>query len=46
MMNKGDVWFARLDEIAEHVRKSVANGLYTPRIDQLPYYQGPVKANK
>jgi len=46
MMQKGDVWFARMDEIAAHVQRSVRTGVYTPRIDSLPYYQGPVKANK
>ncbi|MCY1375254.1 hypothetical protein D9M69_626600 [compost metagenome] len=46
MMEKGDVWFARLDEIAAHVRNSVSDGLYRPRIGSLPYYRGLVKANK
>lgn len=46
MMLKGDVWFATMDEIAAHVQRSVRTGVYTPRIDSLPYYQGPVKANK
>lgn len=46
MMVKGDVWFARMDEIAAHVQRSVSTGVYKPRIDSLPYYQGPVKANK
>ena len=45
-MSKGDVWFARMDEIAAHVQKSVAAGAYTPRIDNLPYYRGPVIAHK
>ena len=44
MMAKGDVWFARMDEIAAHVQRSVATGAYKLRIDKLPYYQGPVKA--
>ncbi|MGE8154185.1 hypothetical protein ACQKP5_23450 [Pseudomonas vancouverensis] len=46
MMAKGDVWFARMDEIAAHVQRSVATGSYTPRVDRLPYYQGPVKAHQ
>jgi hypothetical protein len=46
MMAKGDVWFARMDEIAAHVQRSVATGAYEPRIDRLPYYQGPVKAHR
>jgi hypothetical protein len=46
MMAKGDVWFARMDEIAAHVQRCVATGSYTPRVDRLPYYQGPVKAHQ
>jgi hypothetical protein len=46
MMEKGGVWFAPMDEIAAHVQRSVRTGVYTPRIDSLPYYQGPVTANK
>ena len=45
-MQKGDVWFAPMDEIAAHVQRSVRAGVYTPRIDSLPYYQGPVKAKR
>ena len=42
MKGKGDVWFATMEEIAAHVRKVIANGVYKPRIDNLPYYTGPV----
>ena len=42
MQGKGDVWFATMEEIAAHVRKVIADGAYKPRIDNLPYYTGPV----
>ena len=37
-----DVWFARLDQIADHLDQLVARGEYTPRRDTLPYYTEPV----
>jgi hypothetical protein len=40
MQAKGGVWFARLDEIAAHVRREVAAG-WTPRLDRLPFRQAP-----
>ena len=42
MKGKGDVWFATMEEIAAHVRKVIDNGTYKPRIDDLPYYTGPI----
>ena len=42
MKGKGDVWFATMEEIAAHVRKVIDNGTYKPRVDNLPYYTGPV----
>ncbi|MFT5114148.1 MAG: peptidoglycan/xylan/chitin deacetylase (PgdA/CDA1 family) [Parasphingorhabdus sp.] len=42
MKNKGDVWFARMEDIAAHVQSCIDDGSYTPRIDHLPYYAGPV----
>ncbi|PLR78347.1 ribulose phosphate epimerase [Bacillus sp. V3-13] len=42
MQQKGDVWFATLEEIALHVKKCVENGSYIPRVDQLPYYEGQI----
>jgi peptidoglycan/xylan/chitin deacetylase (PgdA/CDA1 family) len=40
MQAKGGVWFARLDEIAAHVRREVAAG-WTARLDRLPFRQAP-----
>jgi peptidoglycan-N-acetylglucosamine deacetylase len=42
MHGKGGVWFATLEEIARHVRKVIADERWTPRIDNLPYYNGPI----
>ncbi len=42
MQAKGDVWFAKMEDIAAHVRKVVADGSWRPRIDRLPYYPGPI----
>ena len=39
MQGKGDVWFARMEDIAGHVRQCIDDGSYTPRIDKLPYYR-------
>ncbi len=37
-----DVWFAPLEEIADHIDNLRAQGIYTPRTDHLPYYSAPV----
>jgi hypothetical protein len=42
MKGKGDVWFATMEEIAVHVKKCIDDGSYTPRVDELPYYDKPV----
>lgn len=42
MHQKGKVWFAPLADIAAHVRKLMAAGQWRPRVDRLPYYEGPI----
>jgi peptidoglycan/xylan/chitin deacetylase (PgdA/CDA1 family) len=42
MQGKGKVWFAKLEDIATHVKKVVADGSWNPRVDRLPYYPGPI----
>ncbi|MDQ0219854.1 polysaccharide deacetylase [Peribacillus cavernae] len=42
MQEKGNVWFATLEEIALHVEKCIDDGTYKPREDQLPYYDGKI----
>ena len=42
MQEKGDVWFARMEDIAAHVRVEINAGRHKPRIDRLPYYDGPI----
>ena len=38
MLDKGNVWFAPMEEIARHVKKCIDDGSYAPRVDRLPYY--------
>jgi peptidoglycan/xylan/chitin deacetylase (PgdA/CDA1 family) len=42
MHNKGKVWFATLEEIAAHTRALIASGQWQPRVDRMPYYEGPI----
>ncbi|MFO7858320.1 MAG: polysaccharide deacetylase [Ectothiorhodospiraceae bacterium] len=42
MCDTGDVWFAPLEEIANHLLQVEKAGTYQPRADRLPYYQEPV----
>ncbi len=37
-----NVWFAPLEEIAAHVQAVRQAGDYAPRVEQLPYFEGPV----
>jgi peptidoglycan-N-acetylglucosamine deacetylase len=39
MREKGDVWFATMEEIARHIRHCMDDGSYRPRVDDLPYYR-------
>lgn len=40
MQAKGDVWFATGEEVAAHLRKLMAEGLYDPRVEHVPFYTG------
>ena len=42
-LNSKKVWFAPLDEIVGHVQGLIDEGVYSPKIDRLPYYSGPVQ---
>tara|TARA_A100001037_G_scaffold290076_1_gene302498 strand:+ start:795 stop:1712 length:918 start_codon:yes stop_codon:yes gene_type:complete len=42
MHDKGQVWFATLEDIADHINKLRRDGVWQPRVDQLPYYDGPI----
>jgi peptidoglycan/xylan/chitin deacetylase (PgdA/CDA1 family) len=42
MLGTGEVWFARMEDIARHVQECRANGSWSPRVDDLPYYARPV----
>ncbi len=38
MMNKGDVWFAPLEQIAEHVQEQIKSGSYVPQTEWIPFH--------
>lgn len=42
MHDKGDVWFATLEEITAHIERLIEDGTWTPRMDMLPQYPAPV----
>jgi len=42
MHAKGGVWFARLDQVCDHVHKLMAEGRWTPRYETFPLYQSPL----
>ena len=42
MQAKGGVWFARLDQICDHVQKLIVEGRWTPRCEILPIYESPL----
>jgi hypothetical protein len=42
MQTRGGVWFATMEEIALHVQKCIDDGSWTPRLDDLPYYEGTI----
>ncbi|MFC5175603.1 polysaccharide deacetylase family protein [Nocardioides taihuensis] len=42
MMQKGQVWFATLDEISAYTRKLIDDGSWTPNSEQLPQYTGVI----
>jgi hypothetical protein len=41
-LNTRDVWFAPLEEIIGHVDGLRSEGSYAPRVEKLPYFDGPV----
>ncbi|WP_342642124.1 polysaccharide deacetylase family protein [Rhodoligotrophos ferricapiens] len=40
---RGDVWFAPLEDIANHVLALQRAGTYRPRVDEVPFYTQPVE---
>ena len=46
MQETGQVWFATLEQIANHVKSCATAGTYRPRVDRLPYYNGPQKPER
>lgn len=44
ILSLGNVWFASMEEIAAHVEAVARSGEYSPRVEKLPQYAGPVSA--
>ena len=44
MQEKGDVWFATLEEIAKHTLEVVQSGKWSARTDRLPFCNSPINA--
>ena len=42
MRSKGGVWFARLEQICDHVNELKANKKWQPRTEKLPVYHSPL----
>ena len=42
MHAKGGVWFARLDQVCDHVHKLMDRGRWTPHYETFPLYQSPL----
>ena len=42
VLERRDVWFAPMYEIALHVKEQIASGLYVPRVEKLPQYHQPI----
>lgn len=42
MQKHGDVWFASMEDIAAHMRRLEAEGVYRPRRIRLPYNERPI----
>jgi peptidoglycan-N-acetylglucosamine deacetylase len=42
MLRKGDVWFASMEQIANHLNTCIKNGTYEPTIEDMPVYSSPL----
>lgn len=42
MKDKGDVWFATMEEIASHISGLMNRGQWQPRVEHLPFWPEPV----
>ena len=42
MMERGEVWFATLEQIAIHMRTQIDEGNYEPRIQTMPIKDGRI----
>jgi hypothetical protein len=42
MHDRGGIWFATTEQIAQHVRTVIDAGQWAPRVRKLPYPRGPI----
>jgi peptidoglycan/xylan/chitin deacetylase (PgdA/CDA1 family) len=42
MIERGEVWFAAMEDIAQHVSTCIAAKTFTPKIEVTPAYDGPI----
>lgn len=42
MQNKGGVWITTMDEIATHTRGLIDRGEWSPRVQQIPFWDAPM----
>ena len=45
MLEKGDVWFATMEQIASHIQTCIRDGSYAPSIEEMPPSAGPLPAS-
>jgi peptidoglycan/xylan/chitin deacetylase (PgdA/CDA1 family) len=45
MLDKGQVWFATMEQIAAHVQACIDNGTYDPSVEPMPTYAKPIPAS-
>lgn len=45
MLEKGDVWFATMEQIANHIQACRNDGSYEPAIEDFPPYPAPIPAD-
>ena len=46
ILEHNDVWFAPMEDIADHVKRVTESGDWQPRIDTIPYYNSTVIPTK
>lgn len=42
ILDRGEVWFATMEEIASHVTACIDNGSWSPKVEPMPTYDRPI----